>query len=122
MLMAVLLGSVLAARIRIPNHIDAIHTRHRLRHHYPEERCAPWPISLHIHSCCIAGLLTDAGAAKYLDQIKGGRVPVEVLVRGKDAAENEKHFIKIAEIIKNAGVSHACWSVVVRWGRLAGQV
>lgn len=44
--------------------------------------------------------------AKYLDQIKSERFPVEVLVRGKDAAENEKLFVKVAEIIKNAGVSH----------------
>lgn len=36
---------------------------------------------------------------------------MEVLVRGKDAAENEKHFVKIAEIIKNAGVSHLRRSV-----------
>jgi hypothetical protein len=41
-----------------------------------------------------------------LDSLKGGRVPVEVLVRGKDAAENEKLFVKITEIIKSAGVSH----------------
>lgn len=45
-------------------------------------------------------------AAKYLDQIKGGRFPVEVLVRGKDAAENEKLFTKITDAIKAAGVSH----------------
>ena len=44
--------------------------------------------------------------AKYLDQIKGGRFPVEVLVRGKDAAENEKLFVKIADTINASGVSH----------------
>ena len=43
--------------------------------------------------------------AKYLDQIKGGRFPIEVLVRGKDAAENEKLFETITEKIKAAGVS-----------------
>lgn len=43
--------------------------------------------------------------AKHLDQIKGGRFPVEVLVRGKDAAENEKLFIKLTDKIKEAGVS-----------------
>ena len=61
-----------------------------------------------MRACICSLLVVDANnwAAKYLDQIKGGRVPVEVLVRGKDAAENEKHFVKIAEIIKNAGVSH----------------
>ena len=44
--------------------------------------------------------------AKHLDQIKGGRFAVEVLVRGKDAEENEKLFVKLTEKIKEAGVSH----------------
>jgi hypothetical protein len=39
-----------------------------------------------------------------LDQLKGGRFPIEVLVRGKDATENEKLFVTIAEKIKAAGV------------------
>jgi hypothetical protein len=49
--------------------------------------------------------LADTQTAKYLDQIKGGRVPVEVLVRGKDNAENEKLFVKLTDAIKAAGVS-----------------
>jgi hypothetical protein len=48
---------------------------------------------------------TDAPIAKHLDQLKGGRFPLEVLVRGKDAEENEKLFVKITDIIKEAGVS-----------------
>ncbi|KXX79278.1 FACT complex subunit ctc-2, partial [Madurella mycetomatis] len=48
-------------------------------------------------------ILTTQKKAKYLDQIKGGRHPVEVLVRGKDSAENEKLFVKIADAIKAAG-------------------
>ncbi|KAL2264824.1 hypothetical protein VTJ83DRAFT_7334 [Remersonia thermophila] len=48
-------------------------------------------------------ILTTQKKAKYLDQIKGGRFPVEVLVRGKDNAENEKLFIKITDAIKAAG-------------------
>jgi len=48
-------------------------------------------------------ILTTAKKAKYLDQIKGGRVPVEVLVRGKDNAENEKLFGKLTDAIKAAG-------------------
>lgn len=43
--------------------------------------------------------------AKHLEQLKGGRFPIEVLVRGKDAAENEKLFIKLTDKIKEAGVS-----------------
>ena len=45
--------------------------------------------------------------AKHLDSLKGGRFPIEVLVRGKDAAENEKLFVKITDVINGAGVS---WS------------
>jgi nucleosome binding factor SPN SPT16 subunit len=48
-------------------------------------------------------ILTTAKKAKHLDQIKGGRFPVEVLVRGKDADENEKLFVKITDAIKGAG-------------------
>ncbi|KAL2134292.1 hypothetical protein VTI74DRAFT_549 [Chaetomium olivicolor] len=48
-------------------------------------------------------ILTTQKKAKYLDQIKGGRIPVEVLVRGKDAAENQKLFVKITDAIKAAG-------------------
>ncbi|KAK1754796.1 FACT complex subunit-domain-containing protein [Echria macrotheca] len=48
-------------------------------------------------------ILTTQKKAKYLDQIKGGRFPVEVLVRGKDNAENEKLFVKITDAIKAAG-------------------
>jgi hypothetical protein len=48
---------------------------------------------------------TDFSLAKHLEQLKGGRFPIEVLVRGKDAAENEKLFIKLADKIKEAGVS-----------------
>jgi len=38
--------------------------------------------------------------------LKGGKVPLEVLVRGKDAEANEKLFVKINDSIKAAGVSH----------------
>lgn len=45
-----------------------------------------------------------ASTAKHLEQLKGGRFPIEVLVRGKDATENEKLFVTITEKIKAAGV------------------
>jgi len=38
--------------------------------------------------------------------LKGGKIPLEVLVRGKDAEQNEKLFAKITDLIKSAGVSH----------------
>ncbi|KAK0614179.1 transcription elongation complex subunit [Immersiella caudata] len=48
-------------------------------------------------------ILTTQKKAKYLDQITGGRIPVEVLVRGKDNAANEKLWVKITDAIKAAG-------------------
>ncbi|KAK2003195.1 FACT complex subunit [Colletotrichum falcatum] len=48
-------------------------------------------------------ILTTAKKAKHLEQLKNGRFPLEVLVRGKDAAENEKLFVKLAEVIKASG-------------------
>ncbi|KAI1764193.1 SPT16-domain-containing protein [Hypoxylon sp. FL1150] len=48
-------------------------------------------------------VVTTAKKAKHLEKLKGGRFPIEVLVRGKDATANEKQFIKIAETINSAG-------------------
>lgn len=49
-------------------------------------------------------IVTTAKKAKHLESLKGGRFPLEILVRGKDAAENEKIFVKITDAIKAAGV------------------
>jgi len=38
-----------------------------------------------------------------LEPLKGGKVPVEILVRGKDAEENKKQFQSCLETIKKAG-------------------
>jgi nucleosome binding factor SPN SPT16 subunit len=35
--------------------------------------------------------------------LKGGKVPVEILVRGKDAEENKKQFQTCLETLKKAG-------------------
>lgn len=43
--------------------------------------------------------------AKHLEQIKGGRFPIEVLSRGKDAEENKKLWTTVTDKIKEAGVS-----------------
>ncbi|KAH6665916.1 FACT complex subunit SPT16 [Plectosphaerella plurivora] len=48
-------------------------------------------------------IVTTAKKAKHLESLKGGRFPVEILVRGKDAAENEKIFVKVTDAIKAAG-------------------
>ncbi|KAK4248795.1 FACT complex subunit-domain-containing protein [Corynascus novoguineensis] len=62
-----------------------------------------FPTTLMLFTLDTLYILTTQKKAKYLYQIKGGRIPVEVLVRGKDAAENEKLFVKITDAIKAAG-------------------
>lgn len=42
--------------------------------------------------------------AKHLEPLKGGKFPLEVLIRGKDAEQNEKLFTKITDVIKSSGV------------------
>lgn len=41
--------------------------------------------------------------AKYLEPLKGGKIPIEVLIRGKDAEENAKQLERCLEVIKGAG-------------------
>lgn len=38
-----------------------------------------------------------------MEPLKGGKIPLEVLIRGKDAEQNEKLFEKITDVIKSAG-------------------
>lgn len=49
----------------------------------------------------------DQPKAKHLEPLKGGKVPVEILVRGKDAEQNAKQFEKCLDVIKTAGVSYS---------------
>jgi hypothetical protein len=49
-------------------------------------------------------IVTYTLPAKHLEQLKGGRFPIEILVRGKDAAENVKTWAKITDTIQAAGV------------------
>ncbi|KAH8671213.1 FACT complex subunit spt-16 [Xylariales sp. PMI_506] len=62
-----------------------------------------FPTTLMLFTVDSLYVVTTAKKAKYLEQLKGGRFPIEVLVRGKDAAENEKLFVKIADTITGAG-------------------
>ena len=48
-------------------------------------------------------IVTTKKKATYLEVLKDGKTPVEIIVRGKDAEENAKQFEKINDIIKNAG-------------------
>jgi hypothetical protein len=38
--------------------------------------------------------------------LKGGKIPLEILIRGKDPEQNEKLFVKVTDVVKSAGVSH----------------
>ena len=44
--------------------------------------------------------------AKHLEPLKGGKIPIEIFVRGKDVEHNAKHFEKCLEVIKGAGVCY----------------
>ncbi|GAM87101.1 hypothetical protein ANO11243_051220 [Dothideomycetidae sp. 11243] len=48
-------------------------------------------------------IVTTKKKAAYLEALKDGKTPVEILVRGKDVAENEKQFKRCLDIIKTAG-------------------
>ncbi|KAI1401893.1 SPT16-domain-containing protein [Hypoxylon fuscum] len=62
-----------------------------------------FPTTLMLITTDILYVVTTAKKAKHLEQLKGGRFPIEVLVRGKDATANEKQFAKIAETINSSG-------------------
>lgn len=62
-----------------------------------------FPTTLMLFTVDSLYVVTTAKKAKHLEQLKGGRFPIEVLVRGKDAVENEKLFNKIADAINTAG-------------------
>jgi nucleosome binding factor SPN SPT16 subunit len=50
-------------------------------------------------------LMTSRGrTAKHLEALKGGKVPLEILVRGKDEAQNTQILKDMADVIKKSGV------------------
>ncbi|KAI9689083.1 MAG: FACT complex subunit spt16 [Bathelium mastoideum] len=48
-------------------------------------------------------IVTTKKKASYLEPLKGGKTPVELHVRGKDAEQNAKQFEQCIELIKSAG-------------------
>lgn len=91
---------VLAIRLRVSCDALPFHSRHFIHCDDGKERF------VNSHSICANKLEANIGIAKHLEPLKGGKIPLEVLVRGKDAAANEKLFTKIADVIKSSGVSH----------------
>lgn len=48
-------------------------------------------------------IVTTPKKAKHLEPLKGGKIPVEILVRGKDEAANTQIFKDLADVIKKSG-------------------
>jgi nucleosome binding factor SPN SPT16 subunit len=49
-------------------------------------------------------IVTTKKKASFLEKLKNGKVPLEVVVRGKDADENAKQVEQCLDIVKKAGV------------------
>ncbi|KAG9232590.1 FACT complex subunit-domain-containing protein [Amylocarpus encephaloides] len=62
-----------------------------------------FPATLFLFTIDGMTIVTTAKKAAHLEPLKGGKIPLEVLVRGKNGEENEKLFTKITKQIKSAG-------------------
>ncbi|KAL5114984.1 FACT complex subunit spt16 [Pleosporales sp. CAS-2024a] len=62
-----------------------------------------FPHTLFILTPDLLQIVTTKKKASYLEPLKGGKVSVEILVRGKDADENKKQFQTCLETLKKAG-------------------
>ena len=49
-------------------------------------------------------VVTTAKKAKHLEPLKNGKIPIEVLLRGKDNEQNAKLWEKVLDVIKSSGV------------------
>ncbi|MCJ1257673.1 FACT complex subunit spt16 [Lignoscripta atroalba] len=62
-----------------------------------------FPATLFVLTTEVLYIITTVKKAKHLEPLKGGKVPIEILVRGKDAEQNAKHWEKCLDAIKGAG-------------------
>lgn len=62
-----------------------------------------FPATLFVFTLESMYIVTTKKKAAYIEPLKDGKTNVEVLVRGKDEAENAKQTERILDIIKNAG-------------------
>ncbi|MCJ1250008.1 FACT complex subunit spt16 [Trapelia coarctata] len=62
-----------------------------------------FPATLFLFTTETVYVVTTVKKAKHLEPLKGGKIPLEILVRGKDAEQNAKHWEKCLEVIKGAG-------------------
>ncbi|KAF2417233.1 SPT16-domain-containing protein [Tothia fuscella] len=62
-----------------------------------------FPATLFVITQDALHIVTTKKKASFLEGLKGGKVPVEIHIRGKDADENAEQLKKCAEIIKSSG-------------------
>ncbi|KAJ2981589.1 hypothetical protein NQ176_g1937 [Zarea fungicola] len=62
-----------------------------------------FPTTLMLFTTETLYILTTPKKAKHLEQLKGGRFPIEVLSKGKDAEENARLWKTITDKIKESG-------------------
>ncbi|OOF96217.1 hypothetical protein ASPCADRAFT_207592 [Aspergillus carbonarius ITEM 5010] len=62
-----------------------------------------FPATLLVFTTEVVYVVTTAKKAKHLEPLKGGKIPVEILVTSKDPEEKMKSFEKCIDVIKNAG-------------------
>ncbi|KAB8241585.1 FACT complex subunit spt16 [Aspergillus flavus] len=62
-----------------------------------------FPATLMVFTTDMMYVVTTAKKAKHLEPLKGGKIPVEILVTSKDPDEKSRSFEKCLEVIKNAG-------------------
>lgn len=62
-----------------------------------------FPATLFVITLEAMYIITTKKKAAYLEPLKDGKTPIEILVRGKDAAENSKQFERCLDLIKTAG-------------------
>ncbi|KAI6248086.1 FACT complex subunit ctc-2 [Erysiphe necator] len=62
-----------------------------------------FPATLFLFTLDKFWVVTTAKKARHLEPLKGGKIPLHILVRGKDAEQNEKIFLQVNQIIKEAG-------------------
>ncbi|KAH8691097.1 transcription elongation complex subunit [Talaromyces proteolyticus] len=62
-----------------------------------------FPATLFVFTTESMYIVTTAKKAKHLEPLKGGKIPVEILVTSKDPADKAKAFAKCIDVIKTAG-------------------
>jgi nucleosome binding factor SPN SPT16 subunit len=63
-----------------------------------------FPQTLIVITTDVVHFVTSKKKSAYIEALKGGKVPIEIHKRGKDADENNAQFTKMADLIKSSGV------------------